>query len=81
MAIKFHLIEPDMVLYEHRKTHRFGCAEIEYWPVRIVSVDKEKETAVASWNNNPAREMSKRNLENLFRNKPKRKTNEAKKEE
>lgn len=67
MAIKFEKIQPGMTLYD-RHSHRMGnttMKTIGEWPVRIISVDAEKRGAMASWNGNPARWYSERDLRKL----------------
>ena len=70
--IKFTKIEPGMVLLDihsepmgNTTMKRMGC-----WKVRIVSVDKDKRTAMASWNGNPPRLYTRRQLERLYAKAP-----------
>lgn len=41
-------------------------SSIGEWAVKIISVDAEKQTAVASWNSNPPSTMRKEYLEKLY---------------
>ena len=68
MAIKFEKIEPGMVLLDiHReKMGNTTMSEWGLWKVQVVSVDREKRTAVVSWNSNPSRTWSARELERLY---------------
>lgn len=54
MAIKFEKIEPGMTLHDIH-SERMGnttMRELGRWDVRIVSVDREKRSAVVRWNGN-----------------------------
>ena len=67
MAIKFDKIEPGMVLLDiHRESlGNTMMREWGLWKVKIISVDRDKRTAVVSWNSNPAQTWSVRQLERL----------------
>jgi hypothetical protein len=74
MAIKFEKIKAGMELCDvhsepmgNTTMRRLGC-----WKVRIVSVDAESRTAMVSWNSNPARLWSARQLQRLYTKPPKR---------
>lgn len=71
MAIKFEKIQDGMILYDVRKNTGFGRDKWNVWPVKIVSVDKENRTVLASWNNNPPRIMYERTVTKLRANRPK----------
>jgi hypothetical protein len=71
MAIKFEKIEPGMVLLDIHSV-RMGnttMRELGCWPVYIVSVDHEKQTAQVHWNVtfNPLTTWHKHRLERLYR--------------
>lgn len=68
MAIKFEKIEPGMTLLDiHRtKMGNTTMTELGLWKVQIVSVDRDQRTAVVSWNGNPQRTWSARELERLY---------------
>ena len=68
MAIKFNKIEPGMVLLDiHReKMGNTTMSEWGLWKVLVISVDREKRTAVVSWNNNPKQTWNTRRLERLY---------------
>lgn len=69
MAIKFEKIEPGMTLLDihseqmgNTTIRQLGC-----WDVKVISVDKEKRSALVSWNGNPSRVWYQRQLERLYR--------------
>lgn len=68
MAIKFEKIEPGMKLLDiHReKMGNTTMSQLALWKVEIISVDREKRTAVVSWNGNPHRTWTARELERLY---------------
>jgi len=68
MAIKFEKIEPGMTLLDiHRaKMGNTALSEWGHWQVRVISVDREKQTAVVSWNSNRDQTWFKRDLERLY---------------
>lgn len=74
MAIKFEKIEPGMTLLDVRRT-KIGnttMSEWSYWNVKIVSIDREAQTAVAIWNEvNPKGTWTRRQLERLYKTLPK----------
>jgi hypothetical protein len=79
MAIKFERIEPGMELCDcHRYTmgnttmRRWGL-----WRVQVVSVDKEARTAVVSWNDNAPQAWHERRLVKLYREPPKKYTEQS----
>lgn len=47
---------------------RLGC-----WEVRVISVDRDKRTAMCSWNSNAPRLYTERALAKLRRSRPKEK--------
>ena len=67
MAIKFDKIEPGMDLLDiHRESMgNTTMREWGLWKVKIISVDRDKRTAVVSWNSNPAQTWNVRQLERL----------------
>lgn len=67
MAIKFEKIEPGMTLLDiHReKMGNTTMSEWGLWKVQVISVDRDKRTAVVSWNSNPAQTWDARRLERL----------------
>jgi hypothetical protein len=67
MAIKFEKIEPGMVLYDVHSENAGNTTmrRLGKWEVRIISVDKEKRTAMASWNGNRAELWHASRLEKL----------------
>lgn len=68
MAIKFEKIEPGMTLLDiHReKMGNTTMSEWGLWKVLVVSVDREKRTALVSWNHNPQRTWDAHRLEKLY---------------
>lgn len=68
MAVKFEKIEPGMVLLDiHReKMGNTTMSEWGLWKVKVISVDREKRTAVVSWNSNPPQTWHASNLTRLF---------------
>lgn len=72
MAIKFEKIKAGMKLLDVHK-HQMGNTHMRrlgWWPVEIISVDEAAQTAIVSWNNNPAQTWDKRRLERLYTKKP-----------
>jgi hypothetical protein len=74
MAIKFSKIATGMTLYDVRRT-KMGNTLISHWslwPVKIISIDPEKQTARVVWNScNPEQTYGKRQLERLYVTPPK----------
>jgi hypothetical protein len=73
---KFETVKAGDVLYDvHRQKmgnttmSRLGC-----WDVKVISVDAEAGTVLASWNGNPAQTYYRRSVEKWRRSKPKPKT-------
>jgi hypothetical protein len=68
MAIKFQKITAGMTLLDiHReKMGNTTMSEWGLWKVSVISVDPEKRTAVVSWNGNPHRTWTARELERLY---------------
>ena len=65
--MKFDKIKPGMVLYDRHK-YRAGNTTIRVlgeWPVRIISVDPERFSAVVSWNGNQPETWSSLSLMKL----------------
>ena len=55
--MKIEKLQPGMVVYDVGR-HKMGnttISTVSVWSVRIVSVDAEARTVVASWNSNPAK--------------------------
>lgn len=73
MAIKFEKITAGMVLLDVRREKMGNTTMSQWgeWPVRIISVDREKRTARVSWNHNPEETYYQRDLERLYVKKPK----------
>jgi hypothetical protein len=68
MSIKFDKIEPGMILLDIH-SYRMGNStmrELGLWRVRIISVDKETQTAMVSWNGNPPKKWYRFELEKLY---------------
>lgn len=75
MAIKFEKIQPGMTLYSKTRG-RMGNTTIKtdmVHSVRIISVDPQARTAVASWNGNTPEVWYEYRLKRLFAKKPKTK--------
>ncbi len=65
MAIKFEKIEPGMELLDiHRNRDVMGS--LGCWKVRVISVDKKKRMVMASWNNNPPRVYTERQITRYY---------------
>ena len=75
--IKFEKIKAGMTLYDVRKNnwrHNLrGESPYAYWPVYVQAVDAEKREVLASWNGNPAKWMSERQVTKYRATLPKRK--------
>lgn len=72
--IKFSKIEPGMTLYDVRRTKMGNTTMSEWsmWPVKIISVDREAQTARVVWNSyNPESTYRKAQLERLYKTPPK----------
>jgi hypothetical protein len=72
MAIKFEEIELGMTLWQKTR-ERMGNTTMRtdaVFEVHIISVDREKRTAMASWNGNRARIWFERDLKKLYRERP-----------
>lgn len=65
--MKFDKLEEDMVLFDLQTT-RMGRTTMKtksLYKVLVISIDKEKRQAMCSWNGNPARRYSEREIEKL----------------
>jgi hypothetical protein len=75
--MKLEKLKPGMVIYDVRKRTglaRFrGGGDYEHWPVFVKQVDLEKREALVSWNGNPARWVSERQLSKYRYSEPKEK--------
>lgn len=69
--MKFEKLQPGMVLFDvHSQTMGNTTTKtLGTWRVRIVSIDRERRTAMASWNGNAARPYRESELVKL-RDKP-----------
>jgi len=70
----FSKLRPGDVLWDCRRTKMGNTtmSQMSSWPVKIVSMDVERQTAMASWNSNAPRLYTARQLEKLRRSKPAR---------
>lgn len=69
MAIKFDKIEPGMRLLDIH-SYRMGnttMRRLGLWHVDVISVDKEKRSAVVRWNGNQPETWYARDLQKLYR--------------
>lgn len=65
MAIKFEKLKVGMVLLDiHR--NRDVMRTLASWPVKIVSIDTVKRTVMASWNGNPARLYTEKQITRFY---------------
>lgn len=76
MSIKFEKIKPGMTLYDVRKATGFHAARLskkwQWWPVKVFEVDSEKRQVLASWNTNPAKWISEKNVTKFRAQLPKK---------
>jgi len=70
--MKFEKIQPGMVLYDvhsyrmgNTKLSTMGC-----WPVEVLTIDRERSTAMARWNGNRPQLYFRRDLEKLRAKEP-----------
>lgn len=68
MAIKFEKIEPGMRLLDvhSEKMGNTTMRQLGLWHVMVVSVDKEKRSAVVSWNGNRPEVWYEHELKKLY---------------
>lgn len=62
--MKFEKLKPGMVVFDVGR-HKMGnttMSTVAVWQVRVISVDQEAQTVVASWNSNPARTYYSRSV-------------------
>lgn len=72
MTIKFEKIKPGMNLFDARKnTNAFSSHKWSIWPVYVKEVDEDKRRVFASWNNNPPRWISEREVTKYRAKRPK----------
>ena len=66
MAV-FNRIQVGQILYDrHRyKTNVVGLNPMGEWRVKVISIDTERKGAMCSWNGNPPRWYSERDLARL----------------
>jgi len=70
--MKISSLKPGMTVYDVGR-HKMGnttISTVTVWAVRIVSVDIENETAIASWNGNSAKSFRGRVISKWRKNKP-----------
>ena len=60
MAIKFEKLQEGMTIWDVRPNKRSGFCGGKWstWPVKIISVNNEERTVIASWNCNSPQVMS-----------------------
>ena len=61
-------IKRGQVLHDYHK-YRIGnvnARRMGHWPIIVTSVDLNARTALCSWNNNPARRYSEKDLKRLL---------------
>ena len=65
--VTFNKIFEGQILYDRhkQKTMIKGLSEWGEWQVEVKQIDKEKRIALCSWNTNPARWYSERQIEKL----------------
>lgn len=66
-------IKPGQILYDKHR-YKQGNTTISawgVWPVKVISVDLQSNTILASWNGNKPHTMSLRQIKRLKVNKPK----------
>lgn len=66
-------IKPGQILYDKHR-YKQGNTTIPawgVWPVKVISVDLQSNTILASWNGNKPHTMSLRQIKRLKVNKPK----------
>lgn len=70
--MKFERIKPGMTLYDvHRyKVGNTARSSVGVWPVRVVEVDQESRSIVASWNHNPPRRFHEHQTRKLREREP-----------
>ncbi len=62
--MKFEKLQPGMVVYDVGR-HKMGnttLSTVSVWSVRIISVDAETRSCIASWNTNKARQYHERSI-------------------
>lgn len=67
--VEFSTVKPGDILYDCRRT-RMGnttMSRMGTWPVKIISVDAEQQTVMASWNYNAPKKMYAAQLRRLRR--------------
>lgn len=70
--MKIEKLQPDMIVYDVGR-HKMGNTRIStvaVWPVRIISIDLEKKTVLASWNTNQPRTFYERSIKKWRADKP-----------
>lgn len=75
MAVKFEKVQVGDVLWS-KSRGRMGNTTVmttRWHAVQILAIDSEKETARVSWNGNPTETYYRKQVERLYRNKPKAK--------
>lgn len=73
MAIKFEKIKPGDVLWDYH-SERAGNTTMRRWgnwPVHIIEIHADTQTAIVSWNGNRPQKWFRRQLEKLRRAKGK----------
>lgn len=70
MSIRYHLVEPGMVLWQKRR-QKMGNTNIScdaWFTVKIIEVHEN--SCLVQWNSNPPRRMYRRDVEKLYRARP-----------
>jgi hypothetical protein len=73
MAIKWQTVKAGDVLYDARRTKMGNTtmSTLSVWEVRIIEIDHAAGAALVSWNGNPPKRYSSREVVRLRRSKPK----------
>ena len=70
--MKIEKLQPNMIVYDVGK-HKMGNTNIStvaVWPVRVISIDLEKKTVLASWNTNQPRTFYERSIKKWRADRP-----------
>lgn len=70
--MKFEKLQPDLVVYDvgHHKMGNTSLTTVGVWDVRIVSVDADSRSCMASWNGNPPKRFYEHSIRKWRANRP-----------
>ena len=67
--VAFNKLVEGQILYDRHRYKTYGGSQMGEWLVKVVTIDTEKRMALCSWNTNPPRWYSEKQLLKLHVNR------------